>query len=132
MEAEQHDERKSGIRCSDLPIGEFRIVTMGGREIGVIRLPDGTVSAVRNVCPHRGAPVCRGTVSGTFVPSEPGKLTYDRDGWVLRCPWHGWEFDLQSGRRMFGSSTTRGARLTTYEMEEIDGEIVMRGRARPQ
>ncbi len=72
------------------------IARVGGREIGVLRDEDGRIYAVRNRCSHHGAPLCRGRIrereSGTPGAYEPsGKH-------VLRCPWHGWEFDLETGR----------------------------------
>lgn len=85
----------------DFPVGRFRIVQVGRHEIGVIRLDCDEWRAVLNVCPHRGAPVCRGTVGGTWPPSAPGTLEYGREGRVLSCPWHGYEFDLDDGRELF-------------------------------
>ncbi len=71
------------------------LARVGGREIGVLRLPDGSVAAIRNRCPHHGAPLCLGTVEPRLV-GEPGRWA-DSGRPVLRCPWHGWEFDLASG-----------------------------------
>jgi nitrite reductase (NADH) small subunit len=72
------------------------LVRVGGRELGVLRDEDGRLYAVRNRCPHHGAPLCRGTIRdreggipGAYEPSSER---------VLRCPWHGWEFDLETGR----------------------------------
>ena len=60
----------------------------------------GQIHAYRNACPHAGAPVCRGRVSGTSMPSKVHEYIYGLDGCILRCPWHGWEFDLRSGRHI--------------------------------
>ncbi|MGE0701535.1 MAG: Rieske 2Fe-2S domain-containing protein, partial [Hyphomicrobiaceae bacterium] len=46
-------------RAEDFPLDEIRIVAAGTRSIGVVRRADGTVDAVRNWCPHKGAEVCR-------------------------------------------------------------------------
>ena len=56
---------------------------------------------MRNHCPHKGAPVCKGILGGTWLPCGPGEMVYGRDGEVLVCPWHGFEFDLLSGEEMF-------------------------------
>jgi nitrite reductase/ring-hydroxylating ferredoxin subunit len=87
-------------QLSDLPSGGVKIVSIEGRAIGVINTGDEVV-AVLNVCPHQMAPVCEGTVTGTMLPSSPGELEYGMHNRVLRCPWHGWEFDLGTGRALF-------------------------------
>lgn len=98
---------------SDFPVGEMTIVDVAGIEVGVYHASDGSLRAVRNVCPHYAAPICRGTVSGTMVPSAPGTFEYGRDEQVLRCPWHGFEYDLSTGDPLYNA--TRG-RLRTYDV----------------
>ncbi|HUY25032.1 MAG TPA: Rieske (2Fe-2S) protein [Candidatus Saccharimonadales bacterium] len=106
-------------KSSDFPKGKFRVLAVGGIEIGVVRTSRGFF-AVRNICPHEGAPVCRGRLSGTMLPSAPGQLRYGLGGIVLRCPWHGWEFRLDNGQAVFG--TARG-RVRTYKIELIGGRV---------
>jgi nitrite reductase/ring-hydroxylating ferredoxin subunit len=77
--------------------GQVTIVDIANRTIGVYRNGD-EFFAMLNVCPHRGAPICQGTITGTMLPSPPGELVYGMDGYVLRCPWHGWEYDVRSGQ----------------------------------
>ncbi len=86
-------------RVSELTPGERKIVEVAGRSIGLFHLGDEYV-AVLNVCPHALAPVCRGRVSGTTLPSPPGEYRWGREGEILACPWHGWEFDLRTGRAL--------------------------------
>jgi nitrite reductase (NADH) small subunit len=91
-------------RVEEFPVGAFRILAVSGREIGVLRAADGRWHAFRNWCPHRGAPICRGKLTGTTLPSAPGALAWGLEASVLRCPWHGYEFDVASGRRPFVES----------------------------
>jgi nitrite reductase (NADH) small subunit len=89
-------------RVDELLPGERRLVRVEGIEVGIFNLGEERFVAYRNHCPHQGAPVCLGRVGGTTLSSAPGDYVYGRHGRVLTCPWHGWEFDLETGRTLFG------------------------------
>jgi nitrite reductase (NADH) small subunit len=75
---------------------EGRVVArVNGREVGVISDGNGALRGIRNRCPHHGGPLCLGRVSER-VEGEPGVYALV-DRRTLRCPWHGWEFDLETG-----------------------------------
>jgi nitrite reductase (NADH) small subunit len=76
-----------------------RVVELDGRPVGVISVDD-EFFAIYDRCPHMGASMCAGTVCGTFAATQPYDLVYDRHDRVIRCPWHGWEFDLATGRSL--------------------------------
>jgi len=86
-------------RAGDIAPGECRIVEVKRHSIGIFNV-NGEFVAVLNICPHELAPVCRGRVSGTTLPSPPGEYRWGRDGEILSCPWHGWEFDLLTGKAL--------------------------------
>ena len=109
-------------RAEDFPLDTIRIVTADTRSIGVVRRADGTVNAVRNWCPHKGAEVCKTKLSGTFVPGPPGTLEWRHDGEIVRCPWHGFEFDIRTGTRPYSDSRMR---LRVYPARIVDGDIVV-------
>jgi nitrite reductase (NADH) small subunit len=98
-----------------------RVVMVRGRAIGVLRVGD-EFFALRNKCPHRGAPLCEGTVSGTFLPAQPHDYDYGLENQVLRCPWHGWEFDLRTGRSLFQPDEVW---VKTYRVTVEDGEVFL-------
>lgn len=81
---------------SELPPGSSKIVEIDGKSIGVFNV-HGEFYALRNVCPHRGAELCKGVVKPLVAPSSPGCFEYEREGEILRCPWHQWEFDIKTG-----------------------------------
>lgn len=110
--------------AEEFPTGQFRLFKAGRRELGVIRLADGRVYAVLNRCPHRGAPVCRGAVTGTLLPSDPDDLALGLEGEVVRCPWHGYEFSIRSGECLF---TGNRLRLRTFPAEIKDGRVHVAG-----
>lgn len=101
-------------------VGVMRIVEVGRRQIGFLRNKDDVVHAVLNICPHKAAPVCKGRIGGTMLPSAPGELIYAKDGNVLKCPWHGYEFDIETGESLFG--IMRG-KLRKFPTEVRDGQV---------
>ena len=85
----------------EIPPGERKIVDVGGRSIGVFNV-GGEFFALLNRCPHQGGPLCTGNTHGFLrsagrrrVPLQP------RGRRCVRCPWHGWEYDLRTGQSWF-------------------------------
>ena len=102
---------------NDFAAGERRLIAADGKSIGVFNT--GTqIVAVFNLCPHAFAPVCLGKLGGTTLPSKPGEFIWGRDNEILRCPWHGWEFDLHSGQCL-----TDRRRLKRFPVIVRDGRI---------
>ena len=98
---------------ADFPDGSSRLVDVGGRSIGIVRV-GGEFFALRNVCPHQGAPLFKGgLLKGTMLPSQPDELVYGMESLIIRCPLHGWEFDVTSGNAVFGISSKR---VVTYQV----------------
>lgn len=83
--------------------GERRIVELGGRSIGVFRVGE-SFYGIRNRCPHQGGPLCLGHVLGDAVADAPGQARVSDDPLRIACPWHGWEYDLNSGHSFMGGA----------------------------
>lgn len=81
----------------EIPPGGRKRVTLGGRDIALFRLGD-TYHAIQDRCPHEGASLCAGKITGLAMSDRPGSYRVEREGEILRCPWHGWEFDIRTGR----------------------------------
>ena len=88
----------------EIPPGERKIVELEGRSLGVFNI-NGEFYAVRNICPHQGAPLCEGRLTGLLQSDVPGEYRYTRKGEILRCVWHGWEFDIKTGTVVVEPST---------------------------
>ena len=86
-------------KVGELAPGERKLVEVKRYSIGLFNV-NGEYIAALNICPHELAPVCRGRVGGTTLPSQPGEFIWGREGEVLACPWHGWEFDLMTGKML--------------------------------
>ena len=88
---------------AQIPSGEGRVFTVGGREIAVFHTRSGQVYAVQAECPHRQGPLADGLVVGTTV----------------LCPFHSRKFDLTTGIGLQGDCN-----LQTYAVRLTDaGEI---------
>lgn len=105
--------------ASALEPGERTIKTVDEREIAVFNI-DGEFEAVANYCVHAGGPVCEGTLSG-MVSAEPGEWEWEwcKEGEILACPWHGWEFDIETGDFVADDRYS----LITYNVEVEDGTV---------
>ncbi len=80
----------------ELPPGGRKRVTISGRDIALFRLGD-SYHAIADRCPHEGASLCAGRIGGLPLSERPGSYRLERQGEMLRCPWHGWEFDIRTG-----------------------------------
>jgi len=104
-------------RLDEFPPGTRKIVKLEGRSIGIFNI-DGDFFALRNSCPHQGAPLCLGPVRGMMTSEKPQQYNYERDGEILVCPWHRWEFDIQTGRSIFNPHKLK---VKTYPVT-VEGE----------
>jgi 3-phenylpropionate/trans-cinnamate dioxygenase ferredoxin subunit len=109
--------------ASDLAPGQKRIVDdpETGVSIGVFNI-GGEYFALKNVCPHLGAPLCMGSVHATHRPSPVFEFRPDLEGRVLRCPWHGWEFDIVTGKALYDAKS----RVASYPCAvDENGDVVV-------
>ncbi len=88
----------------EVPPGEGRSVSVGGRKIAVFRTEAG-VFALDAECPHRGGPLADGLVADRCVT----------------CPLHGKRFDLETGATADGEHV-----VATHEARVERGEIFVR------
>ena len=112
--AEDSYERASGLikpsgyrrapagPAAEIPEGGRKIVEVDGHSVGIFHLKDRWV-ALSNSCLHRGGPVCTGALEGT----------------TLTCPWHGYQYDLLTGRLLLDQSTTLPVYRVTVENDLV-------------
>jgi nitrite reductase (NADH) small subunit len=90
-------------RVEDVPDGRGATVELkGGAQLALFNVA-GEFYAVDNFCPHRGAPLADGQLSGASI----------------ECDWHGWRFDLRTGACLTRASDA----VATYEVVIEDGWI---------
>ncbi|MGV0853465.1 Rieske (2Fe-2S) protein [Mycolicibacterium phlei] len=115
-------QRRPVCAIDDLPPGSMKLVPAGPFGVGIYNI-GGTLHAIANYCAHEGAPLCEGYVSGTteYDPSRPNGIRHVRDGQIIRCPWHQWEFDITTGANL--ADPTK--RVRTYRVEVDDGQVYL-------
>jgi nitrite reductase/ring-hydroxylating ferredoxin subunit len=105
--------------------GETRVIEIGRAEVGVIKA-DGDFYALRNQCPHQGGPACEGLVEPRLVGEWDGTgervQQYYSDDYIVSCPWHGWSFDLETGKHIGDDSYV----LPTYDVVVDDGTVFVK------
>ena len=89
-------------KAAEFKDGEAKIVFHKRLEIGVFQW-QGAYYAYRNLCPHQGGPACEGISMHKVVDViHPDKTWHGQrfspDQIHFVCPWHGWEFDMKTGK----------------------------------
>jgi len=91
-------------RLDEFPSSGRKLVKLNGVEIALFNV-GGTIYAIKNRCPHRSGPLIRGFIDPT---------------WGIKCPMHGWRFDLRDG------SSERPAKATVYPVTIENGMLYLR------
>ncbi|UWU75856.1 Rieske (2Fe-2S) protein [Bradyrhizobium huanghuaihaiense] len=107
----------------DIPNGGRLATTVKGRPIVVFNR-DGQYFALLDRCPHSGARLSRGVLTGLLRSDGPGCFNYSRPGEIIKCPWHGWEFDIRSGRSYCSPGSVK---TKAYDVEVQSGRELERG-----
>lgn len=110
---------------ASIPAGTVRVVEPDGPPgIGVFNV-GGELFALRNRCPHMDGPLCAGRITGTSRagrrPDGVPHVIWEREGEIVACPWHQWEFDIRTGRTAFPSKW----RVRSYPVHVEDGTVFL-------
>jgi len=94
------------MKLEEIPPGTSQLVTVEGKEVALFNV-EGRLYAVGNRCPHRSGPLVRGRIEKVD------------DTLAVRCPIHGWLFDLATGRCLTRPSASTPVSPVTCEQGEI-------------
>jgi nitrite reductase/ring-hydroxylating ferredoxin subunit len=108
---------------ADIPPGQRKLVTVRGRSIAVFNL-GGEFFGLFNRCPHQGGPMCEGIQTTLIQSRDPGHYDVSREGEIIRCPWHGWEFDIRTGKSFIDPAKVN---LRQFPVEVAHGQAVAEG-----
>lgn len=110
------------------PIDDFSstgsrvIVDIDGHEVAVFRIGD-EYHALANFCPHQSGPLCQGELTDCInIGDDDWEWVLEREGQVIQCPWHFWQFDVTTGENVNDSRY----RVPTYEAVVEDKIVYVR------
>lgn len=108
--------------ATDFADGTRKILTVDGNEVVVFEHA-GKPHAISNVCPHSGGPVGEGMIIPKVeaVIGAGGEAlgeVFSEAEIHIACPWHGWEYNIETGRCAGDPSV----RLRKYEVREQEGK----------
>jgi 3-phenylpropionate/trans-cinnamate dioxygenase ferredoxin component len=93
---------EKAAKLSDIPVGAIKQVQIGGEAVALANV-GGTFYAVSNTCLHRGGPLGEGQLEGKTVT----------------CPWHGWQFDVTTGKAVQNANAGVGCFRTEIRGDEV-------------
>lgn len=108
------------ISVQDVKPGQMVEKRFGPIRILVCRGPDGRFHALGGTCAHMGGPLAKGWFSGTTEGDRVGEYRWVREGEIVRCPWHGMEYDVNTGVSLSDPSM----RVRVFEAT-VDGDKVV-------
>lgn len=89
---------------SELVPGKIHKIEHGDSVIALVNIDD-QFYAVDGVCGHAGGPLCKGEV----IDDEK----------IISCPWHGWEYSLESGECMMDPSLSQKTYPVAIEGDKV-------------
>jgi len=104
----------------DLSAGQVVAAKVGPVPVCVGRRGNGELFGLVDKCLHQGGPLSRGVIQGTTDAVEVGEYRWVREGEILKCPWHGYEYDTTDGSTLFD----RCRKVRTIRVWEKEGSVV--------
>lgn len=102
---------------------EIRRVDVAGKGLAIVRL-GAEFFALADRCPHGGARLSGGRFASVVESDGPGDYRLCRKDEMIRCPWHGWEYDVRTGQSW---SDPKATRTRAFAAETLEGADLVRG-----
>jgi len=93
---------EKAANLSEVPAGTIKEVQLGGKAVALANV-GGTFYAINGTCLHRGGPLGQGLVEGT----------------VVTCPWHGWQYDVTTGKTVMNPNAGVACLRTEVRGDEV-------------
>jgi nitrite reductase/ring-hydroxylating ferredoxin subunit len=113
--------KQTVCRTSELLPGEMVSGQVGPIPVVVVRASDGTLHAMVAKCLHQGGPLDKGRLYEHVTAQDIGEYIPEKNCEVLKCPWHGYEYDIRTGCVL----TDPSRRLQQFNVREEGDEVVV-------
>lgn len=90
----------------EFPLGTAKEVVAGDRIVAVFN-DQGNLHALDGICPHAGGPLAEGQVING----------------VVACPWHGWQYELSTGKNCLNPRINAGCHSVRIEGDDVIVEV---------
>lgn len=110
-------------REHEMKPGEMRVVYIQNKKPVIVTCNSNReYFALLDSCPHQGARLSQGTLTWKTVSEEPCSYGIEKEGEILRCPWHSFDFDVRTGSCLGDPDHLR---TKIYRVSIEDGNIVL-------
>ena len=113
--------KQTVCRTSELLPGEMVSGQVGPIPVVVVRASDGTLHAMVAKCLHQGGPLDKGRLYEHVTAEDIGEYIPEKNCEILKCPWHGYEYDIRTGCVL----TDPSRRLQQFNVQEEGDEVVV-------
>jgi nitrite reductase (NADH) small subunit len=107
--------------ADDVAPGRMVPVRAGDIDVVLIRTRAGELHALVDRCIHQGGPLSRGRLQQATVGERPGEYREDDGRAIVKCPWHGFEFDVATGCALFDARR----RVRRVHVREESGRVLL-------
>jgi nitrite reductase (NADH) small subunit len=112
-------------KADEVRAGKITAAKIGRAPIILSRLPTGEIRAVGGRCPHQGAELAHGCITGTTYSDQVNATVFANFGETLRCPWHGFEYSLVDGKPLVENGTTPALKLRLFDVTIENDDVVI-------
>ena len=107
--------------AADVVPGQMVPARAGDTPIVLIRTREGRLHGLLDRCIHQGGPLSRGRLQTAVGSDGPGAYREEEGRAIVKCPWHGFEFEVETGCALFDPRR----RVRRVHVREESGRVLV-------